>query len=521
MNLGGGELTKWIYVSKSSPEIPRNNPIYSIYTFHHTKYTIPIHYICASKFLSMKPIRLIIFFILCSIYANAQKQYSLQECIETALKNNLRIKQAELVLQGSGIDVLTTKAAMLPNLNATLNQNFNFGRNIDPVTNAYIVNNSQSTTMGLNSSVTLFNGFQLLNNLKLAKINYSATGTDVLAQQNDLSLQVAAAYLQVMYAEDNLIMAKSQLDLTVSQRNRIEILVKAGKLAENALMDQDAQQANDDFNVQVAQNSIISAKLSLIQLMELPATTNYTLKRPGIALPISESYDVNIIYEEALKSRPEVKSAEFKREAALVSEKIALGALSPRLTLSAGLSTLYSNKYRAYNGSSIVGVYPIGITSTTFDTVFAPNYRSNYRTVGFSEQLNQNFGKYISVGLAIPIFNNLRVYGYIEKSRINTLNQDLNLLQTKNTLLKNIQQAITDVEAAKVKYKSAQKSLDAQNASFKNTEIRYNQGLSSYLDYITVKNNRARAELNLQQSKYDLILKSKIIDFYRGINITL
>ena len=255
--------------------------------------------------------------------------------------------------------------------------------------------------------------------------------------------------------------------------------------------------------------------------MELPATTNFGIRRPAIALPISETYDVNIIYEQSLNNRPEVKGAELRREAALMSEKIALGGLSPRLSLSAGLNTLYSNKYRTYTGSTFVGVYPIGITQNTFDTVFAPEYRNNFSTVGFGDQLNQNFGKYVSLGLTIPLFNNFRVYGNIQRSKLNIQNQDLNLAQTRNVLLKSIQQAITDVEAAKVKFRSAEKSLAAQNASFNNTEIRYNQGLSSYLDFVTAKNNRARAEINLQQARYDLILKSKIIDFYRGNNITL
>lgn len=469
----------------------------------------------------MKVLRILILFLCCSFAANAQQQFTLQHCIETALQNNIRLKQSKLNLSSTSIDVKTSKAAMLPNLNASFTENFNYGRNIDPVTNAYIINNTQSSNMGLNSSVILFNGFQLLNNLKLAQINYAATGNDVLAQQNDLALQVAAAFLQVMYAEDNLTNAKSQLDVTMNQRNRTEILVKAGKLSESVLYEQDAQQANDEYNVTIAENAIISAKLSLIQLMELPATTQYSIVRPTIALPLSEKYDVNVIYDQAINNRPEVKSAELRRQAAHINEKIAYGALSPRVTLSGGINSLYSDKYRTYTGTTIVGITPIGITKTTLDTVFAPQFRNNYSSVNFNDQLNQNFGKYISLGVSVPLFNNLRVAGNIQKSRINTLNQDYNYSLTKNTLLKNIQQAITDVESAKAKYTAALKSLEAQSTNYSNMEIRYAQGLSSYLDYITSKNNKARAEVNAQQAKYDLILKTKIIDFYRGINITL
>ncbi|MCX6188073.1 MAG: TolC family protein [Bacteroidetes bacterium] len=410
---------------------------------------------------------------------------------------------------------------MLPNLNASFSQNYNYGRNIDPVTNAYISNSTQSANMGVNSSVTLFNGFQLLNNLKLAQLNYAATLTDVTTQQNDLSLQVAAAFLQVMYAEDNLINVNSQLEVTLSQRARTDILVKAGKMAQSALLEQDAQQANDEYNSQMAQNAISSAKLTLIQLMELPEILNVKIERPVIVLPINEQYDVNVVYEQSLGNRPEVKGAMLRKEAASTTQKIALGGLSPRLTLSGGLNTLYSNKYVAYNGSSIVGITPIGLTKTTLDTVFAPQYKSNFSAVAFNDQLNQNFGKYISLSLTIPIFNNLRVSGNIQKSKINVLNQGLNLTQTKNSLLKNIQQAIADVEAAKAKYTSALKNLTAQSTFYLNTELRYTQGASSYLDFITARNNKARAEINLQQAKYDLILKSKIIDFYRGISITL
>ncbi len=469
----------------------------------------------------MKITYFILLFFVCSIAGKAQQEFTLQQCIETALKNNIRLKQSQLSLASNAIDVKTSKAALLPNVNGSFSENFNFGRNIDPISNTYISNSTQSTNMGVNSTVIVFNGFQLLNNLKLAKVNYNAAISDVAALQNDLALQVAASYLQLMYAEDNLTNAKAQLEVTLSQRSRVEILVKSGKLAESMLYEQDAQKANDEYNVQLAENGIISARLSLIQLMELPANTKYVIQRPNIALPTTEAYDVNIIYEQSLGKRPEVKSAELRKEGALISQKMSMGAFYPRVSLSAGLNTLYSNKFKTYAGMTVIGEKIIGYTKSPFDTVFTTDYRVNYAPVKFGDQLNQNFGKYVTLGVTVPIFNNLKIYGSVQKSRINLMNQELNLLQTKNTLLKSIQQAIADVEAAKAKYESASKSLIAQSNNFSNLELKYNQGFSSYLDYITAKNNKARAEVNLQQAKYDLILKSKIIDFYRGINITL
>jgi len=469
----------------------------------------------------MKVFHITLFFFFLAKAVNAQQEFNLQQCIETALNNNIKLKQSKLLLKSANIDVTMGMAAMLPNINGSFSENFNFGRNIDPVTNGYISNNTQSTNMGVNSTLILFNGFQLMNNLKLAKINYAASGTDVLAMQNDLSLQVAAAFLQVMFAEDNVTNAQSQLELTISQHKRAEVLVEAGKVAQSTLYELDAQQANDEYNLQVADNAVVSAKLLLIQLMELPATTKYKIVRPNIALPVAENYDVNVIYEQSLKNRPEVMSAEMRKKGAELNRKIMLGTLSPRLTVSAGLSTLYSNKYKAYEGRSLAGYSLGGITKNSLDTVLVPVYLYDYRSVSFNDQLNQNFGRYVSFGLAVPIFNNLKVYGSVQKAKYNIYNQELNIEQVKNNLLKSIQQAVTDVEAAKAKYASAQKSLAAQNTNFTNMELRYNQGLSSFLDYITAKNNKARAEVNLEQAKYDLILKSKIIDFYRGINISL
>lgn len=467
----------------------------------------------------MKAFRSLIFLLFLSTLLPAQ-EYTIQQCIDIAVKNNLRLRQAKLGVQSSQVDVKQAGAAMLPNLNASFGENFNFGRNIDPVSNTYISNNTQSTNMGLNSSVTVFNGFQLLNNYKLSKLNLLAAGADALSQQNDLALQVAAAYLQVMYAEDNLENSKLQLELTKATKDRVKKFVEAGRLPESSLSEIDAQEANEEYNIQVAENGVVSAKLTLIQMMDLPVSTNYKISRPKVAIPAYGTYGVNSTYESALTTRPEIKAAEWRVQGAELSRKIAYGGVSPRLTFSAGFNTLYSSKYRAYAGSVLTGYTPIGFTKSTFDTVFAPSFTNKFNNVKFGDQLDQNFGQYMQLSLSVPIFNNLRVNSNIQKSKINIENQNLNLSIAKSNLLKGIQQAITDVEAAKAKYFSAQKNATFQNSNFDNAQKRYNEGVNSYVDYVTAKNSKARADINLSQSKYDLILKIKIIDFYLGKSLS-
>jgi outer membrane protein len=448
------------------------------------------------------------------------QQYTLQQCIETALKNNIRLKQTALSLQTAKVDQNVAKANFLPNLNASVSQNFNFGRGIDPVTNAYASNNTQSTSIGINSSVNLFSGLQVYNNYRLSNVNLEAAGSDIETFKNDLALQVATAFLQVMFAEDNLVTATSQLALTREQHEKTKKLVDAGKLPESAIYEFDAQEANDDYNVQVAQNNVVSAKLILAQLMEISPGNSFTIIRPELPVPSGDAQDVNTIYSQALNNRPEIKAATLRLQSATINRQIAFGTAYPRLTLSAGFNTLYSDKYRTYLGSTIEGYQPIGITRTTFDTVYAPKYISQFGDISFGKQLDQNFGKYVQLSLSVPIFNNLRTYGNTKKAEIAMMNQELNLASAKNNLLKSIQQAVTDADAAKARYTAAQKSLAAQNASFEANEKRYNAGLISFLDYSTSKNNKARAEVNLAQAKYDYILKSKVIDFYKGNNIS-
>lgn len=445
------------------------------------------------------------------------RQWTLAECIDQALSKNLTVQQRRLTAASGTIDVKAAKLAMLPSINGTASENFNFGRNVDPVSNTYININTASTTFGINSSVTLFSGFQLQNQLKQSKVNAKVFDYDLASAQNDIALSVASFFLQVLYAEDNVTNAKAQADATKLQKERTEKLVNIGRLSQNNLFDIEAQLANEELNVVNAENALFSARLSLCQLLEIGYDPNFSVKRPVIALPqVPAQADVQSIFNQAAGTRPEILGAEARLESSKIGLQISKGAVYPRLVVGAGVNTLFTDKFQRFAGLTLNGITPIGITKTTLDTVFAPSYSSRFEKVPFGEQLSTNFGQFAGFQLSIPIFNGYRIGASINKAKIATESARLNLDLAKNNLMKNIQQAVADLNAARLRYEASEKSFQAQKLSFENTETRYNQGLSNFFDYSTSKNNKNRVETSLLQAKYELVFRAKVLDFYLG-----
>ncbi len=298
-------------------------------------------------------------------------------------------------------------------------------------------------------------------------------------------------------------------------------LVDAGAQAKGTLLDLQSQLASEAVNVVSAQNSVTMAYLTLTQLMNLDSATGFNIVKPSLAVPnetiLSSTPDQ--IYQTAATTLPAIKKAQMDYQSADKGVAIAYGAVSPSVVLSGSIGTGYSGASKTVASSTYSGVDTIGIT-TTGDYVLYPKYDYTYNTTPFGDQFNNNVNKSIGVTVNIPIFNHFQVSSAITKAKIQRENAQLSVDLTEQQLHKSISQAYADAQAAFLKYQATQKAVDAAKESFKYTEDKFNLGALNSIDYNNVKNNLAKAESNLVQSKYDYIFRMKVLDYYMGKPLT-
>jgi len=458
-------------------------------------------------------------------FANAQKTWTLQNCIDYALANNIQVKQQMLSEQLAKINLFESKAGLLPNLNAAASHAYNYGKTVDMYTNAFASAKVQSDNFYLSSSVTLFSGFQLLNSVKQNRIDLQASQYDLEKMMNDISLNISTAYLQILYDIEILNNAESQVDITNQQVKRNEKLVIAGSLAKGVLLTLEAQAATEDLAVVNAQNNLDLAYLTLTQMLDITSTDSFDIDVPKLMIPADSSLLTKpaAIYAIAMSVQPDIKSAELKVKSAEIGLSIAHGMRSPSLSLRGSYGTGYSGASKRLSGTpQLTGLDTIGFTSEVIPAyVVSPHFSYQTETIPFGDQIKDNVNKSISFSLTVPIFDGWKTNATISKAKIAIQNAEYTLQTTKNTLYKSIQQAYADAVAALNKYKSSQKSVDALKEAFKYSEQKFNVGLLNITDYNDAKNKLAEAESNLLQAKYEYVFRLKILDFYMGKPIEL
>ena len=388
---------------------------------------------------------------------------------------------------------------MLPSLNSSVSHAYNFGRTIDPYTNTFTVDRVRNNNIGLSSSVTLFAGFQNINNIRKSNFDYLAAKFDSEKIANDISLNIITAFLQLMYSEDLVKVNKNKLALSEQEVKRINEMVDVGRLPKGSLLETESQKAQEELQLINAQNQYEIAILNLKQLLDIDASTAFEILVPeGTIQDRSLEINTDDLYNAALSNLPDVKSAATKLKSAQRSLAIARGSRSPRLSLSGSMGTGYSDarqKLTAVDSSSLLPTY------------------SDY---SFEEQIEDNVSQSLSFSLSIPLFNGWQTNSTISSAKITVLQSQYNLQQAENQLRKQIEQANADALAAQKKYLASQKSVQALSESFRYTEEKYNVQLVSTYEYNDAKNRLFQAELDLLQSKYDYIFKTKILDFYTG-----
>ncbi len=455
----------------------------------------------------------------------SQSPWTLQQCIDYALENNIQIRQTELTTELNQEYKSQSIANLFPSLNGSASQNYFYGRSIDPFTNSFTTSQVRSNSFALSSNVSLFEGFQLQNSLRQSQLNFLSSQFDLQKVRNDISLNVVTYYLQVLYNKELLASTKEQEAATKVQRDKIARMYELGSVSKGNLLDMEAQLASDELRLVQAQSSYDQSMLNLTQLLELNIDKGFSILDPALSSPSlpADLMNTNTIYTAALGNQPDIRSYELRVESASKGLSIARGARYPRLVLSGSISTNFST-----SSQDIVG-YDFQAPTTVFsgftgsgDSVytFVNNIKANFEQTPFRDQLDNNLGKSLGFSLQIPLFNGWSAKTNVSRAKINLEQSRLNLEQTKKNLLNSVQQAVSDAYSAFKRYEAGEKSQAALTESFKFNQQSYDLGLISSYDYLVVKNNLAKADADLLQAKYDFIFRLKILDFYQGKKLT-
>ena len=422
-----------------------------------------------------------------------QKVWSLEECIRYAIDNNIQIKQqvTQTAVQQNSLDL--AKFQLLPSLNGQASHSYSFGRALDQNTYQFFKNTLQSDYFYLGGQIPVFNGLQNFNSIRKNRYTVLAAQQDLQNISDNVALNVALMYLQVLLNKELVAVNQNQLNITLQQIEKTRKLVDAGSVAKGNLLQIEAQAAQEELSLINMKNQLETSYLTLTQLLELKTPTGFEVVVPEISVNPNSIITGNIedIYEIAVKNRPEIKSSELKLTASEYGLKIAKGGRSPQISFNYSLNTRYT-------------------------------YISNQPGLqSFNDQLKNNKSSGIGLSMNIPILNGWQVNKNISNSKLNVESSQFTLEGTKKQLYKSIQQAYTDAVAALKKLNVSIKAVASTEESFRYTEQKFNVGMITPVDYNAAKTQLLNAQSDMSQAKYEFLFKTKVLDFYKGIPLKL
>lgn len=419
-----------------------------------------------------------------SLCAPAQRVMTLAQCIDYAVSHNVNVKRYANNVEQQKVQLSMARNSRLPDLTAGASQSFNFGRGLNSE-NAYVNRNTQSTGFNLQTSVPLLTGGRIPNEIAMSRLNLQAATADLEHARQSIALQVAAAYLQAVYAAEVVKVQEAQVAFSKIQEDRISKLFNAGKSPESDVVEAHSQVAQDEMGRTQAKCDYKLAMLDLSQLLELSSPDSIEIVAPqGETSPTLPPLP-DRIFARAEGAKPEIQAEKLRLQAAEKNIRIAKAALYPTLSLGAGLSSEY---YKT----------------------------SGYQAASFSKQLSDNFNKSIGLSLNIPIFNRLATRNSIRQAKLQQSEQALQLDETKKTLYKEIQQAYYNAVNAQAKYESALAARKAAESNFNMMTGKFENGRANATELEEAKTKRANAITSTLQAKYEYILRMKIIEFYEG-----
>lgn len=433
--------------------------------------------------------RLVLSLFISSLFispAGAQRLWSLRQCTEHAVAHNIGIRQKANAERQADIQLSTALNSRLPNANFQAGETFSFGR-AQTIDGTYSNRNTNNASFSLGTSIPLFTGFNIPNQIKLNQLNLDAAVQDLEKARNDIRMQVAKAYVQILYDSEIADVAHRQVSIDSMQVVRLQALVNNGKASQAELSQQQATLAKSRLTTTQAENTRRLSLLALSQLLELPSPEGFDIVRPQVEHLNSEVSLVSpeIIYQEALAVKPEIQAEQLRLQGAEHSIKIAQSANYPMLNLNAGLQTNY------------------------FKT-------NGVAADAFFSQLKNNFAQYVGISLNYTIFNRLATRNSIRKARIERENQQLLLDNTKKALYKEIQQAYYNAVAAQSKHESSIQAAKSSKDAFELMRAKYENGKANMVEFDDAKNKYLNSESDLVQARYEYLYQTALLEFYRG-----
>jgi outer membrane protein len=411
-----------------------------------------------------------------------EKEWTLTDCIDYALRENISVRKADLNVTIGEISLQQAKDNRLPNLNSSIGHDFSWNKsNSDTV--------KTSTSFGLSSGVTLFNGFELKNNIKKAEVNYEALKYNSLETKESISLSLLNAYLQVLYAEEKVATSQEQVNSTTEELRLAGERQKLGAIAPSDYLVVKAQLASLKQSLATATSTLEINKVTLMQYMELPITDTFKIARPDLEqiIAVAKEQSAADVYNTALEVKPEVKGAALSTEESQINLNLAKAGYYPSISMSAGIST------------GLSGINKIIVTGP----------------------LRDNIASSVGLTASIPIFSKWANRSNVSTAKANILMAQLDEQNVKNQLRKEIEQACVDARSAVIEYEASQESYASAKESYNVALEKFNQGLMNSVDFLSVKTSLIQAESSLLQSKYQLVFDEKIIDFYKGTPLSL
>lgn len=434
----------------------------------------------------MKKLLILIVLAVGVLKVNAQRVWTLQQCIDYAMEHNTGILQGQLQQQNADYQLKMSQNAWLPTVSASASEGLGFGQS-PSYTGVYVSDNSSSASVGLNVSMPLFQGLNIYNTTKANQLNLLASAQDLETAKRDLRLAIMAYYMEVVYCKEQKNVAERQLELSETQHQRTQDLFEVGRVPESNVYESAAQVASDQAALTEAENNLMLRLLDLTQVMEIENFEDFDVVAPetfeNAKEPLLASAQTTI--QHALTHQPEMQAAQFRLEQAQYELKAVKSAWYPSLGLYGG----YSNGYYHY-------------------------FSNNSTNVPFSQQLKMNGRTQVGVSLNIPIFNGMQTKYRVKMTELNIDNQQLNIENTSKKLKKEIQQAYYNAVAAKQKYVAADNSLKSSQLAYDYSLAGYEAGKSTLMELNESKNRLYKAESSLLQAKYEYLYRCRVMEFY-------
>lgn len=420
----------------------------------------------------------------------AEQGWTLDQCIGYAIQNNIQIRQSDISAQSRDVELNSARSNRLPGVSASASQSWSFGRSLT-IDNTYANTNTASTSFSIGTDVTLFAGGRISGNIQNAKLGLEAAKSDLERIRDDVRVEVAQAFIQIVYNRSILDVARNQVAIDSMQVERLTELAAIGKASSAEVSSQRATLAQSQLSVTQAQNNLSMSILTLTQLLELPSPEGFDVIQPDAdAIEFSIPDSPEDIYAQALNIKPAIKSEEIRLQQANNSIDIAKGGYYPTLSLSAGAGTGY--------------------------------YTSSNRTAdAFGSQMKNNFGPHVGLNLSIPIFSRNSNRNNVRSAQLNMMNQEMQLDNVKKQLYKEIQQAYYNAVASKSRYESSQEVAVSAQESFELVQAKYEGGKASITEFNESKNRLITAQADVIKYRYEYLFNTALLEFYRNSTFEL